>query len=123
MVVVPHPPYSSHLVPCDFASFPKLKVKQKGRRFETVSDIQKESQAVLESIKENDFHVVFEALKKYEIGVYIPKKTILKEMTSKIKLSQHLFFDLLRELSDTPRSVYSFVTQWLRDRRINNDRL
>jgi hypothetical protein len=29
-----------------------------------VSDIQKETQAILDSIKENDFHGVFEAWKK-----------------------------------------------------------
>jgi hypothetical protein len=39
-------------------------MKLKGRRFETVSGIQRESQAVLDSIKENDFHGVFEAWKK-----------------------------------------------------------
>jgi hypothetical protein len=39
-------------------------MKLKGRRFETVSDTQRESQAVLESIKENDFHGHFEAWKK-----------------------------------------------------------
>jgi hypothetical protein len=36
----------------------------KGRRFETVSDIQKELQAVLDSIKKNDFHSAFDAWKK-----------------------------------------------------------
>jgi histone-lysine N-methyltransferase SETMAR len=60
MVIVPHPPYSQDLVPCDFALFPKLKIKLKGQRFETVPDIQRESQAVLDSIKENDFHGAFE---------------------------------------------------------------
>jgi hypothetical protein len=39
-------------------------MKLKRRRFETVSDIQRESQAVRESIKENDFHGAFEAWKK-----------------------------------------------------------
>jgi hypothetical protein len=39
-------------------------MKLKGRRFETVSDIQRESKAVLDSIKENDFHGAFEAWKK-----------------------------------------------------------
>jgi hypothetical protein len=39
-------------------------MKQKGRRFKTVSDIQRESQAVLDSIRENDFHGAFEVLKK-----------------------------------------------------------
>jgi hypothetical protein len=33
--------------------FPKLKMKLKGRPFETVSDIRRESQAVFDSIKEN----------------------------------------------------------------------
>jgi histone-lysine N-methyltransferase SETMAR len=56
MVIVPHPPYSLDLTPCDFALFPKLKMKPKGRHFETISDIQKESQTVVTSIKENDFH-------------------------------------------------------------------
>jgi hypothetical protein len=35
-----------------------------GQRFETMSDIRRESQAVLNSIKENDFHGVLEAWKK-----------------------------------------------------------
>jgi hypothetical protein len=35
------------------------------------------------------------------IAVYVPKETILKEMAAKIKLSQHFFFDLVRELCDT----------------------
>jgi hypothetical protein len=39
-------------------------MKLKGRHFETASDIQTESQAVLDSIKENDFHGAFEAWKK-----------------------------------------------------------
>jgi hypothetical protein len=61
MVIVPHPSYLLDLAPCDFTLFPKLKVKLKGRRFETMSDIQRESQAVLDSIKENDFHGACEA--------------------------------------------------------------
>jgi hypothetical protein len=39
-------------------------MKMKERRLETLSDIQRESQAVLYSIKENDFHGAFEAWKK-----------------------------------------------------------
>jgi hypothetical protein len=39
-------------------------MKLKGRLFETVSDIQRESQAVLDSIKENDFRGAFEVWKK-----------------------------------------------------------
>jgi hypothetical protein len=64
MVIIPHPPYVPDLAPGDFALFPKLKMKLKGRCFETVSDIQRESQAILDSIKENDFHDISEAWKK-----------------------------------------------------------
>jgi hypothetical protein len=39
-------------------------LKLKGRRFETVSAIQWESQAVLDSIKKNDFHGALEAWEK-----------------------------------------------------------
>jgi hypothetical protein len=41
-----------------------------GRRFETVSDIQRESQAVLDSIKENDLHGAFEVWRK-RLGRFI----------------------------------------------------
>jgi histone-lysine N-methyltransferase SETMAR len=64
MVIVPHSPYSPDLVPCDFALFAKLKMKLKGRRFETVSDIQRESQAVLDNVGENYFHGASETCKK-----------------------------------------------------------
>jgi histone-lysine N-methyltransferase SETMAR len=86
MVIIPHPPYSLDLVPCDFALFPKLKMKLKGRRFETVSHIQRECQVVLSSIKAHDFHCAFEAQKNNNgITVYIPKETIMKEMATKIE--------------------------------------
>jgi hypothetical protein len=39
-------------------------MKLKGRSFETVSAIQRESQAVLNSIKKNDFHGASETWKK-----------------------------------------------------------
>ena len=35
MTVVPHPPYSLDLAPSDFFLFQKLKMKPKGRRFQT----------------------------------------------------------------------------------------
>jgi hypothetical protein len=72
--------------------FPKLKMKLKGQHFETVSDTQWESQALLDSIKENYFHGAFEVWKNDGIAVYIPKETILKDMIAKIKLRQHFFF-------------------------------
>jgi hypothetical protein len=60
-------------------------VKLKGWHFKTVSDVQRESQAILNSIVENDFHGAFEAQNNYGIAIYIPKETILKEMAVKIE--------------------------------------
>jgi hypothetical protein len=85
MVIVPHPPYSPDLAPCDFASFPELKMKLKGRRFETVSDIQRESQEVLDSIKEMTSMVFLKHGKNDGNAVYVPKETVLKEMAAKIE--------------------------------------
>jgi hypothetical protein len=84
MGIIPHPPYSP--APCDFTMLPKWKMKLEGRRFETVSDIQRESQTVLDSIKEKDLHGTLEAWEKNDgIAVYILKVTILKEMAFKIE--------------------------------------
>jgi hypothetical protein len=62
MVIIPHPTYAG--LSLLWFRFPKLKIKPKWWCFETVSDIQRKLQAVLNSIKENDFHGVFEAWKK-----------------------------------------------------------
>jgi hypothetical protein len=85
MVIVPHPPYSQDLVTCDFTRFPKLKMKLKGRHFETMSDIQRELQGVLDSIRENYFHGAFKAWKNNGIAVYVPKETVLNAMAAKIE--------------------------------------
>jgi hypothetical protein len=42
MAGIPHPPYSHDLAPCDFFLFPKMKLKLKGRRFDTTEEIQAE---------------------------------------------------------------------------------
>jgi hypothetical protein len=53
-------------------------MKLKRRRFETVSDIQRESQAELGSIKENDFHGAFEAWKVMGSLHIFPKRLFLR---------------------------------------------
>jgi hypothetical protein len=52
------------LSPLWFHSVSQIENELKGWRFETVSDIQRELQAILNSIKENYFHSAFEAWKK-----------------------------------------------------------
>jgi hypothetical protein len=64
MVIIPHPPYSLDLALCDFTLFPKLKMKLKGRFETSVVTSKGKLQAVLDSIKENDFHGAFEVWKK-----------------------------------------------------------
>jgi hypothetical protein len=60
-------------------------MKQKGQRFETVSDIQRESQAKLDSMKENDFHGAFEAWKNQWNRCICSQGTTLKDMAAKIE--------------------------------------
>jgi hypothetical protein len=60
MVVIPHPPYSPDFAPCDFFLFPKMKLELKGRRFDTIDDIQSESQGVLDMLTEMDFQKAFQ---------------------------------------------------------------
>ena len=62
MVVIPHPPYSPDLAPCDFFLFRKMKMKLKGLRFDTIEEIKAESQRVLDTLIEKDFQ---EAFKKW----------------------------------------------------------
>jgi len=50
MPVVPHPPHLPDLAPSDFFLFPKPKMKLKGRRFQTLEEIQAELQAVLNTL-------------------------------------------------------------------------
>jgi hypothetical protein len=57
--VIPHPPYSPDLAPCDFFLFPKLKLKLKGCWFDTIEEIQAELQRVLDTLTEKDFQEPF----------------------------------------------------------------
>ena len=61
MTVVPHPPYSPDLPPCDFFLFPKLKLRMKSRRFNTTAEIQEESQRGLDTIPKRDLQECFQA--------------------------------------------------------------
>ena len=60
MAVIPHPPYSSDLAHCEFFLFPKMKLILKGRRFDTIEEIQAESQRVLDTLIEKDFQEAFQ---------------------------------------------------------------
>ncbi|UYV71265.1 hypothetical protein LAZ67_8002433 [Cordylochernes scorpioides] len=59
-LMIPQPPYSADLAPCDFFSFPKLKRPMKGRRYATLDEIKTASKEELKKIFKNDFLKCFE---------------------------------------------------------------
>ena len=58
------PLYSPDLVPCDFWLFPKLKSLLKGKRFQTIDEIQKNTLGQLMTIPTKDFAECFEQWKR-----------------------------------------------------------
>jgi len=62
--VLPHPPYSQDLAPCDFCLFPKLKSKLKGHHFGTMENIQKIVTNELHTLTENYFQYCYDQWKK-----------------------------------------------------------
>lgn len=63
-LIMPQPPYSPDLAPCDFFLFPKLKRPMKGRRYATIEEIKTASKEELNKITKNDFSKCFEDWKK-----------------------------------------------------------
>jgi len=59
-IALPQPPYSPDLAPCNFFLFLKMKLQLKGHRFDTVEEIQRESQNVRGRLREQDFQHVFQ---------------------------------------------------------------
>ncbi|UYV60688.1 hypothetical protein LAZ67_1001909 [Cordylochernes scorpioides] len=62
-LLMPQPPYSPDLAPCDFFLFPKLKRPMKGRRYATLDEIKTASKEELKKILKNDFLKCFEDCK------------------------------------------------------------
>jgi hypothetical protein len=51
MTVMLQPPYSPDLAPCDFFLSLKMKLKLKGRHFDSIEEIHTESQDVMQTLK------------------------------------------------------------------------
>jgi len=64
MMVIPHPPYSPDLVPCDFFLFPRIKCQMKGKRFTDVSEVKKKTLEVLNNISTEEFQKCFQQWEK-----------------------------------------------------------
>ena len=57
--LLPHPPYSPDLAPCDFFLFPKLKEQLRGRTFQTEKGLDRAIAKILKDLSENGFLEVF----------------------------------------------------------------
>jgi transposase len=58
--VVPHPPYSPDLAPCDFFFFPRIKMKLKGRRSDHIDTIKMNTTRELNMLSREDFQRCFQ---------------------------------------------------------------
>ncbi|KAG5343484.1 MOS1T transposase, partial [Acromyrmex charruanus] len=62
--IIPQPPYSPDLAPCDFWLFSKLKRPLRGHRFETIEEIKEKTTSELRAIPTDDYAACFENWKK-----------------------------------------------------------
>jgi hypothetical protein len=53
--IIPHPPYSLDLAPCDFFLFSKMKLKLKVRCFDSIEEIQTKLQDMMDTLMRYDF--------------------------------------------------------------------
>ncbi|UYV65545.1 hypothetical protein LAZ67_3004659 [Cordylochernes scorpioides] len=74
-LMMPQPPYSPDLPPCDFFLFPKRKRPMKGRRYATLDEIKTASKEELKKIFKNDFLKCFEDWKNRWHN-FLPSNTV-----------------------------------------------
>ena len=62
MTVIPHPPYSLDLAPCNFFLFPRMTGQMNGKRFADVSEVKRK---VLNNISTEEFQKCFQQWEKH----------------------------------------------------------
>jgi hypothetical protein len=83
--VVPQTPHSPDLAHAEFFLLPKLNSSLKGRRIQTVEEIEENSLSDLRAIQQHTFQDAFQTVKKVGSGVSRVEGSTLKE-TSLFKL-------------------------------------
>jgi len=76
-------PLFARLGPCDFFSFPKMKITLKGQRFQDVDGIKYNAKHLLREMSKNDFQKCFQKWQGRCRRHMIQKKPILKEIQCK----------------------------------------
>ena len=59
MTVIPQPPLSLDLTPCEVFLSPRMKLKLKGQRYDSIEEIQTKSQDVMKTLTQNNFQQCF----------------------------------------------------------------
>lgn len=59
--LLPHPPYSPDLAPCDFFLFPKIKKMLAGKKYNKIEHLSRAVQAVVNSISQEEYYKSFES--------------------------------------------------------------
>jgi hypothetical protein len=95
VAVVPHPPYSPDLTPCDFFFFPRMNSKIKGRRFQVVTEILEQSLTVLHEIPKSQFQRVFQQRQKRWTRCITRKGNTLKWTVMSNTKGKRIFRDRL----------------------------
>jgi hypothetical protein len=85
MVIIARPPYSPDLAPCDFASFPKLKMKLKGNILKQCVTSKGNCKRYSTALRKMTSMILLKHWKNDGIAAYIPKETVLKEMAAKME--------------------------------------
>ena len=68
--IVPHPPYSPDLAPCDFWLFSKLKAKLSRCCYETIEEMKEAVMKVIDTLAQEDFHEAFQKLlERYNVCI------------------------------------------------------
>ena len=65
MMVIPHPPYSPDVAPCDFFLLPRTTWQMKGKSFADVSEVKKKMLEVLNNISTEEFQKCFQQWEKH----------------------------------------------------------
>lgn len=111
-----HPPYSPDSAPCDYFLFFKLKIKPKGNQFNTILNIQIQSNTTLSSISKENYQRFCNRCKSYILSTKMSKHslTYLSPLTEKQHFILFLIFhfDLHRVQRLIKYSFHLFIYQY-----------
>jgi len=118
--LIPHPSYSPDLAPCDFFLFPKMKLKLTGRRFDTIEEIQAETQKVLDTLDRKGLPGSVPKMEETVGPVSTCERELLRGWWQPIGLmaSFMIFTALVRKILDQPSYQYYVIKSGYDENRL-----